>query len=403
MSFDGLFDDDALAPPPLLGDFYREPEDVTRGITLSAFDCNSIGDVWSPTLSGPWEPLKLIEAPRSVQTRACRFQDFEEGRKVPEDPFFVLEKTTQYLLGVSPSKAGNLLLDLLEQEIPSSITKINEKKFTIKANAFHDGNACQIKICIYQQEPGCAVEFQRRSGDALAFWGVYEKAKQYLCEHTASHGLQRNLAISKSATKGFPTTVDDLSPMGLDVQRMPADFFGEAANEDYLTVLLQMPRQAPHLQDEIASSILGMVQDENLQNLAAWCKPEAFEVLLELLASDRFVAVYPVACLLVRLADLPEARSQFLNQGLSKFVLPRLWVQATGATVWLQLADLVHSVVSKDAAHMTGKERQETAAAIAAAIELEPLESDPIASQRAVCVGQRLREALHLLGSDTYL
>jgi hypothetical protein len=378
-----------------MGDFYREPDDITRGVTLSSFDFDNIDDVWDPKLSGSFDTSKLIDAPSSIgnsRRLISRFQELQEGRGVPEDPFFFLEQTTQFLEGASPSKAGNIVLDFLEKEIPSVITKVNDKKFTIKAEAFHSGQACQIKVYIYQQKSGCAVEFQRRSGDAIAFGGIYRKASEYLRERM--HGGPHAVAT-------FSTVPGHLDPKGPCVQCTPAGLSGEAAEED-LTILLQMPRQAPHLQDEIASTVLHVAEEG--QNLAAWCKPEAFDVLVELLDSERFAAAYPAAHLLARLADIPEAQPHFLGRGLLKLVLGHLWVETTGMAVWLQLAHLVHNVVSGHATHMTSKESQETATAIATTLNSQPLESNPNISERTACVCHVLRKALHLLdGSSSHV
>lgn len=118
---------------------------------------------------------------------------------------------------------------------------------------------------------------------------------------------------------------------------------------------------------------------------------------MELLASDRFACAYPAARLLTRLAGSPKARSHLFNQGLLNSLLPRLWVQATGIAVWLLVANLVHTLALEHATDMTCKESQEAAASIAAALQLQPSESDPTTSSRTACVGQQLREALSLL------
>jgi len=318
-----------------------------------------------------------------------RFQETEEGRHVPEDPSFSFGLSTQFFAGASPSKAGNHVLDFLEQEIPSLITKVNDKKFTIKAEAFHKNLACQIKVYIYQQESGCAVEFQRRSGDGIAFAGVYSKATEYLSKHLVSPGYP-----SSSATSS--TMVLEPPRLHLVQQSSAPSFISEADDKDSSSTWIQTVREAPHLQDELAGSLLDIAVEGDLQDLAAWCEPDGVEVLLEFLASDRFVCAYPAARLLARLAALPEARSHLLRQGLLTSVLPRLWVQATGIAVWLLLANLVYSLSLECATHTACKDSKEAAASITAALQLEPLESNPTSS-RTACVGQQLREALSLL------
>lgn len=214
MSFDGLYD--ASDAPPLMADFYREPDNVVRGISLETthFDFDSYSDACGVAFSGlgPWEPSKFIEQPSrfielpsksheeplrviEASTEAVptlqgfkgphqRFTKRQEGRKVPEDPFFYMERTTQFLPGVCASEAGNHVLDVLEQQIESRILKVSNEKLSFRAEASHSGRDCQMKVYIYQQESGCAVEFQRRSGDSVLFWDVYQKASEYLCKHT---------------------------------------------------------------------------------------------------------------------------------------------------------------------------------------------------------------------------
>lgn len=231
MSFDGLYD--ASDAPPLMADFYREPDNVVRGVSLETthFDFDSYSDACGAAFSGPWEPLKFTEQPSRFIELAShapeeprrvidesteagptfqgfkgphhRFTKRQEGRKVPEDPFFYLERTTQFLPGVCASEAGNHVLDVLELQtmevnndklkIESRILKVSNEKLSFRAEAFHSGRDCQMKVYIYQQESGCAVEFQRRSGDSILFWDVYQQASEYLCKHTDLHDLQPSL------------------------------------------------------------------------------------------------------------------------------------------------------------------------------------------------------------------
>jgi hypothetical protein len=311
----------------------------------------------------------------SIETQPLRrFQDFQIGRRVPEDAFFRFEKTTQHLQGVPPSKAGNLVLDYLEKEIASSITKVNDKKYTIKADAFHNGLACQIKVYIYHQESGCAVEFQRRSGDSVAFWSIYEEVTQYLqkpCKVAEQHGIN---AFAK--------------------QPLPAEIVGQVTEEETLSILLQMPRQAPQSQDELASRIFSLVE-ETLPSPAQWCKLELLEVLIELLASNRFAAAYPAACSLAHLANTCEARRLFFNQRILKSIVDRLWVKETGEAVWLQLAHVMHSLAASHADYLDTHQSQELADAIAAGLDSAPGHNqDPHqVSDRAASVALLLRQA----------
>lgn len=398
MAFDGFFANDmALAPPPLMGDFYREPEDVCRGITLDLGGApGSFDGAWSSDLHDPWVCdafPKLVDSsfqPGSAHGQGQRFQEIVEPRRVPADPFFFLEKTTHYLSNASPAKAGNRMLDFLEQEIPSSITKVNETKFSIKAEAFFNGHACQIKVKIYQQDLGCAVEFQRRSGDGYAFKEIYEKAVQYLNDNTAKEGFQQlpRSGASNIAKASFVTPAQSSFSSST-----PAMSTADHAEAESLTVWLQMAQQSADLRDEVISTIFAMVEEGNQNALECLCQLETLEILVNALGDGQFRTAYPAARLLALAAGRAEAGSYFCAQGLLKSVLSRLWMQAIGKQVWLQIAEIVHAVALGYSAHMTGAQRAEIVGVVTEAIELEP-------SEGAACVSRRLRDAAFLLGGD---
>lgn len=375
MAFDGFFANDmALAPPPLMGDFYREPDDVCRGLTLDLEDAfhNSVG-AWRSDFQDVWAfdaCSKLGNAPSLLETaleKGLRFQDSQEPRRVPEDPLFYFEKT-HCLLGVSSAKAGNRVLDFLEQEIHASITKVNEKKFSIKAEAFIDGRACQIKVNIYQQDVGCVVEFQRRSGDGCAFKQIYEKANQYLSDKLSEQHRHHALAPTHH------------------------QYIAGHAVEKSLSACLQMARQSECLRGEMIGSMLAAIE-EDPQALPSLCNVEMLEVLVDALRDDKFPTAFPAARLLALAASTREAQPNFLAQGLLNSLISRLWVHSSGREVWLQLAHVVHQVISDRVMDLSFAQRKELAGTLANAIALEP-------SEVGACVSRLLQEALQILRDD---
>ena len=100
---------------------------------------------------------------------------FAEGTEPPALPPYPykLESTSQYLSG-EPWVIGNNLLTYLASR-PAFVKKANPLKFTVKCIAFdEDFSNCLIKISLYRMPVGYVVEFQRRSGDCVAFNNFYK-------------------------------------------------------------------------------------------------------------------------------------------------------------------------------------------------------------------------------------
>mmetsp|Transcript_54055 Transcript_54055/g.144545 ORF Transcript_54055/g.144545 Transcript_54055/m.144545 type:complete len:207 (-) Transcript_54055:193-813(-) len=83
---------------------------------------------------------------------------------------------TTFTVAASPVLVSNLVLDFLEASL-ATIVKVNCSKFTVKAVATVEGLECVLKIRVYRQGTGCAVEFNRRSGDGLAFGALFRQAR----------------------------------------------------------------------------------------------------------------------------------------------------------------------------------------------------------------------------------
>merc|ERR1711881_648295 len=91
------------AMPMLMGDFYREPENVTRGLSLcsGAMEFNQLpdflhqGDAFDKACIGELEtPWSGLAKEPSCNQRVSRFEDGDEALPVPEDEFYQLEMTT---------------------------------------------------------------------------------------------------------------------------------------------------------------------------------------------------------------------------------------------------------------------------------------------------------------------
>ena len=114
----------------------------------------------------------------------AQLERFDEGDVPPDPPtdrFFELEATTQYATSVAPFEIGNHLLDFFNERVQATLVKMRRPKFGIKADVFIDGLMCRTKVRVYSLD-GCrfAIEFQRRSGDAICYNGAYQKARRFL-------------------------------------------------------------------------------------------------------------------------------------------------------------------------------------------------------------------------------
>jgi len=168
------------------GDFYRDfcndlDDKLRQGISPSILD--------SPCTAGPPKPLRLQ-----------RFSNDSLPPSTPDSKDFKLEPTTLHVSGADAADVGNHLLDFLGTVAGASVTKVDSKKFSIKANVDGDQGTCTVKVRIFARDPGkYAVEFQRRGGDSMALHLVFERAQEYL-EH-----LVRAMAPQPSKPSTPPT------------------------------------------------------------------------------------------------------------------------------------------------------------------------------------------------------
>jgi hypothetical protein len=208
----------------LTGDYYGQPDDITRGLTLPTFtDLKGSG---KPLLSMPLSlqcaesenahkffPEATLDLKDGFPSHIERFQCTDTPPALsPEISKELTPGATLVLKGLKPITAGNMLLGLLEsmqaalplngsdfsprQKMQAAIYKVNRKKFTIKAGIhmilehyqdeeieeFTPTLTCVAKMRIYHHEERdvCIVEFQRRSGDAVAFVQFLSQAQETL-------------------------------------------------------------------------------------------------------------------------------------------------------------------------------------------------------------------------------
>lgn len=331
-SFPGTFGKDFA---PLDGDFYREPDDILKGMTLSgggfqaeqAFPQFEKGGFLEPPPFGNELLSKHVGYSSTLDSKVSteRFEQGDIPPAAPTDPFFKLEVTTLYATSPVPHEIGNNLLNFLSDQVVSTVMKVRRQKYSIKADVFVDGMMCTLKIRVYSQDPGqFAIEFQRRTGDALCFNGTFQKATAYL----GSQGV--NLRDSQAA------------PVLLSFQPFQVPPLADQTIEEAdLLPLLEMAslRDATWLQAESATS---------LGKIAAEGKPavrttRVFQAIGELMQTSSSDVAYPTACLVAHLAQQSEAAPLFASHGIWPRMLDKVRSQETDVKTRRQFAQALHS------------------------------------------------------------
>jgi hypothetical protein len=417
------FADDVPGPPPLLGDFYRECDDVTRGVNL--FVAPSSPQGWHSSIyksvdpypehddvtrsvtlasdypyldSQPYSKLGFSEPSgfgeydfqKSAFSDAHAVGAFDQGSssdkltqfaendmlpQAPTDPFFTFAVTTLVISCERPHILMNDFLEFLRVKVAAEILKIRPQKYWIKTNAFLENSMCTFKARAYQQEPGEIVfEFQRRSGDTIAFNGIYTKAALFLqTRHTIIRGMpEAKLQTSAPLPQG-KLNAADLKPI-LDL-----------ASQDSL----------PELQAEAASAMSSLAADS--ETLDALCTDTGVvEAVKLLLKTDRVDICHPTAKLLLRLACSSSAMNFFfgeeaLDRGLLHILLEKVLCYSVSevSIVLPQLLEVIVTVVRNCALRLPQQEANLLADQIARAMTRTSKERSDIKG--------RLQEAYLLL------
>jgi len=363
--------DGVLAPPSLEdghfpahgsfhGDYYRDDDNVTRGVTLTdadlgmapqpfgkdyaamglgmdfdgSLECMDKMGMYDLGLSPPGWGSSASQAP-ALDSKIGRFQETDIPPGIPQDSFFELEGTTLKASCRLPATLANGVVDFLTTEVVSSITKLCRKKFAIKADVFVKSVMCSIKARVYTLEGQYyALEFQRRSGDARAFKDIFRQVSEYL-------------SVSYDLSGGLPEVRLDLGLPPLLPQSMP-----DTRQTPDLQPLIDMSASIDMscLQAEAASALADVAQDK--ASAASLCTHDTFAQLCKLLQADTFEILYPTARLFAALAELPEADHCFISSGVLPVIVSKLRSEESGDIARCQLAQGFKFVVSRCAPAM---------------------------------------------------
>jgi hypothetical protein len=389
-----------MAMPRLTGDFYHEPDEVTRGVTLfnsgaSDFSQNfGLGgkDFWQSgydhLLDKAWTDRSETVAIALANEHRCnalisRFQEGDAAPDVPDDSFLQLGQTTIVVNDASAAHIGNCMLDFFAVEAAGFISKVNPTKFTIKAEVCVDGLSCETKVRIYRKADGQhIVEMQRRSGDSIAFHHLYRWASQHTNSLNSSYAVQSDAngaAVKPPQFAGVPSEPLDVEP------------------EASLAPLLDLASSGNiQLQAEAVQELLRAAQDVHVA--VQLCTPHAFMVFQSLLQLVCFSVAEPLARLLCCLATLPETEAYFTDRLLLQTMIEKAGACAPGQLVAEQLAKAVCHTITGHARELSpGANRELTVALTEKLRDGAPAYPVHGVSTQSLATVHYLQESLHTL------
>jgi hypothetical protein len=348
-AFAGGFNSD-MAMPTLAGDFYREDDNVTRGLSLynDADQFMYRGDTDLLGKACMEAPLTWAKVPeQSSSTAVLRFLEEDEAMPVPEDEFFQLEQTRIVVSGMSAADVGNRMINFLGSEASGLISKVNRKKFTIKAEVCLHGLTCETKVRVYRHAfMQYIVEMQRRSGDTIAFHNLYKWAADRLSPNNL------DVASASEAARPAPAPVPE-------VQHLQT-----AEEEDLLRPLFDLAESSGNrrLQAEAVQGLLQAASDVDL--LVQMSTPQAFLIYKNLLQLVSYSVLEPLARLLCCLAAVPQAQPQFLDEQLLSAIVDRTFCESTAQATSSEMAQAVSRILTSHAAEVPAKAAQQLQATL---------------------------------------
>jgi len=290
------------------GDFYREDDDVMRGITIS----------WSDLPSEGFDPLQVEQTDRKkgcAQTEVehrdgdaanLMFHESDLPPMLPPESHHV-EANTVYLDSIKDPywKVGNRLLHFLREKAVSEIRKVNKKKYTVKAKVLCSGLVCEIKVRAYRTEKTeMALVVHRLGGDSIAFNALFRLLKQDLTSEFLRSELEDgHLDVSPD----LPDEVENF----VDRQSSTVD-----PAEGFLTPLFDAAHNAEdtQAQAEAAASLAAAAEDTS--TVKQLCSQKAQKAIVKLLQVNCFEVSCQVVRLIVKLAVTPGAEVFFSGEGL---------------------------------------------------------------------------------------
>eukprot|EP00427_Karlodinium_veneficum_P007828 CAMPEP_0169096838 /NCGR_PEP_ID=MMETSP1015-20121227/19206_1 /TAXON_ID=342587 /ORGANISM="Karlodinium micrum, Strain CCMP2283" /LENGTH=243 /DNA_ID=CAMNT_0009157617 /DNA_START=296 /DNA_END=1027 /DNA_ORIENTATION=- len=223
------------------------------------------------------------------------FREKDEAPALPVDDFFQLERTTIPVQGMSAAQTANAVMNFVNDSATSVITKVNQRKFTIRAEIIFDSLLCEVKARVYRQASRqYCVEVQRRSGDAFAFNRWYQCLFQHM--NLCIDGMDSKLASASAMCSGE----------GIFLETPPWDGASLETSVDPLLKIVEYSNDRK-LQ---AEALLGLAQAAQSIDVAAQlCSLQVILLLHSLVGVACFGIMEPLSRLVSCLATLPQAKA----------------------------------------------------------------------------------------------
>lgn len=328
--------------PSPLGDFYREDDDVVRGITISNPDVPeplesfNLPEVlaprdWKKCFNGSWSEVESRDG-----DAALVFHESDVLPKFPES--HLVEAKTVYLSTEVPCwKLGNRLLTFLREKAVSHIKKVNKKKYTVKAQVLCNGLVCEIKIRAYRSAKEIAVVVHRLGGDSIAFNALFRLLKQDL-----TTGLPLELKAEADVSPDTEIPSDEVIEVAENaVRHGPAVAPSENA---FLEPIIDAAHNADdtQAQAEAAASLAAAAEDTG--TVKQLCNQKAQKAIEKLLKVNCFEVSCQVVRLIMKLAVAPGAEAFFNGAGLLHLLQRKVTDLAAGKKLRVQLSQTVEKL-----------------------------------------------------------
>lgn len=344
-----FFHDGGSSPAPddfmldlLEVDYYREPDNVMRGVSLLDGVDDFVTDMPMEAASFRLEDMKKDMSRHGFS--GCNSQDTISQCGVPSEPPDHLE-STHFILPCEGNVAElfDCLLEVFATSAPDvavEIFKVNRMKLSIKAHGCMNYVSFSFKVRIYQQKAPCQtyiIELQRRSGDGIAFHKFYIHVAKFAATSFTKYDCnKKSEAVDSSLLLALP-----------DESVIP----GQACLDPWLEIVENTQNWI--LLQEASSNIANLVATSCIQNhrtaatlLASLVSARGLAIMYKLLESDQFSIAYPTACLLAILARHPEIQGYLATHHFLSAILEKMLQLSSGSQVWLQLAHVLNSTVT---------------------------------------------------------
>lgn len=158
-------------PVVLEGDFYREEEGCRcMGCGSDVGRCSQDSELGRVCYHSVMHEAQPEVEPHAGLAQQHWFATGDIPSSLPLDLLRVANANMIHVDNSIPAAVfGNRLIAFLQAEAEVSVAKLDRSKFSVTVRAHFQGYALELCVRVYALQISLAAEFQRRSGDVLAF------------------------------------------------------------------------------------------------------------------------------------------------------------------------------------------------------------------------------------------